>query len=232
MNVGLYRGAAAMVANERRLEAIAANLANVGTAGYKRIAAVHNGGLSRRAPGHTTVRTSLSVDWSQGRLQRTGIPTDMALMGQGFFAVEGPEGEKYTRDGHFFLTEDGVLSTQEGFPVAWDGARGHVDPLGERIDVDSSGRITQGTRLVGRLKLVDFPAVELLQQEGGGYFGAQPTLARGPADVEVHQGAVEAANVAAVDEMVALIQTQRAFDAGSRVMSLISQSYRRLNNSR
>ena len=98
------------------------------------------------------------------------------------------------------------------------------------LTVDRSGSVWQGGRPVGQLKLVDFSAREALTQTREGYFQASAALARIPADVEVHQGALEGSNVNAVDEMVAMIQTQRAFQRSARVVELVSKSYERLHN--
>jgi len=231
MNIGLYRGAAAMHANERRLETIASNLANLRVNGFKRSAVAQHApaGLEGN-PQHRMVWTARHVDWSQGPLERTGVATDVALMGDGFLAVEGPEGELYTRDGQLQLNEAGVLVTQEGYAVAWDGARGQIDPTSQPMVIDLTGQVSQDGRRLGRLKLVDFGARDRLQAERRGYYSADPALNRIPATAEVHQYAVEGANVSPVDELVALIETQRAFQAGSQVVQLISQSYQRLAN--
>ncbi len=229
MNVGINRGVEAMVASERRLAAITSNLANAQATAYKRVATVQHGepalGLN---DGHVAVKTQLAVDWSQGRLERTGVPTDLALRGDGFFTVEGPEGELFTRDGRFEVTEAGVLVTSDGLPVAWDGARGTLDPIGEPIRVDLDGTVTQGNQQRGTLKVVDFPAREKLEVGRHGYYVASPALRQVPATAEVHQGALESANVSTVEELVRLIETQRAFEAGANVVKLIDQSYQRL----
>lgn len=233
MNTGILSGASAMRASEHRLEAITANLANARATAYKRTATAHHG-IAGATPNREAVdiRNRAYLDWSQGPLERTGVPTDVALMGEGFFAVEGPAGEVYTRDGRFALAESGQLVTLEGFPVAWDGARGTLDPVGEAVTIDGAGAVRQGERAVGRLSIVDFESRERLQQGSHGYWQAPPELRPIPAAAEVHQGALEGANVQAIDEMVSLIQTQRAFEAAAEVVRLLSQTYERLNQFR
>lgn len=229
MNVGLYRGMEAMAASERRLAALTSNLANAQTTGFKRVATFdHGDSASTRNTEHTVVRTGVALDWSQGALERTGVATDLSLRGEGFFAVEGPSGEVYTRDGQFHLNEEGVLLTGDGFPVAWRGARGAVDPLGEPIRVALDGSVLQGAQPVGQLKLVDFPAKDSLEQERHGYYVAGPNLEQTASTAEVHQFALEGSNVSTVDELVRLIETQRSFEAGSNVVQLIGKSYERL----
>jgi flagellar basal-body rod protein FlgF len=232
MNVGMYRGVKAMEASERRLAAITSNLANMRSTAYKRVAAVQHGEATNSTQNDRSgVETNLSIDWTQGPLERTGVSTDLALTGGGFFTVEGPEGELYTRDGQFQVTEAGDLVTQDGLPVAWDGGRGTIDPIGEALVISLDGSVNQGSQNLGKLKLVDFEAREKLDQERHGYFVASPALKQIPADAEVHQFSLEGANVSSVEELVRLIETQRAFEAGSRVVQLIGETYQRLASS-
>ncbi len=218
-----------MTASERRLRALTTNLANVGTTGFKRVASVSRGEVvTGRNAQHAVVKTETQVDWTQGPIERTDVATDFALQGEGFFAVEGPEGEVYTRDGRFHLDEAGTLVTEEGYPVAWSGGRGSIDPVGEPLRVGADGSVTQGPRSVGRLKIVDFADKGTLQEIQRGYFRADPGAAVLPSTAEVHQFALEGANVSSVEELVRLIETQRAFEAGSNVVQLISQTYQRL----
>ena len=229
MNVGIYRGMETMAASERRLAALTSNLANARSTGYKRVATFAHGQTSTgRNPNHAVVRTGVALDWTQGPLERSGVGTDFALRGEGFFAIEGPAGEVYTRDGQFHLDEAGNLLTGDGFPVAWEGARGLVDPLGEPLRVALDGSVMQGAQSVGKLKLVDFAAKEDLDQQRHGYFVAGPNMEQVPCEAEVHQFSLEGSNVSTVDELVRLIETQRSFEAGSNVVQLIGKSYERL----
>lgn len=229
MNVGIFRGMEAMAASEQRLAAVTSNLANAGTTGFKRVATLQHAEQSSLNSEHATLKTQTSLDWTQGPLQRTGVATDLALRGDGFFAVEGPEGEVYTRDGQFQITEGGDLVTQDGFPVAWDGARGVLAPVGEPIQVALDGSVTQGGTTRGKLKLVDFDAREKLDQERHGYFVAPAAVNMFAVTPEVHQYALEGSNVSTVEELVRLIQVQRAFEAGTNVVQMIGQTYERLN---
>ena len=230
MNAGLYQGVAAMRASQRRLEAITSNLANISSTAFKRSVSMNHGVKLGRS-GRTTLTTTTAMDWSQGPLLRTQVSTDLALMGDGFFAVEGSpeEGELYTRDGHFSINERGVLVTQMGSQVAWQGARGILDPIGAPIRVDLSGQVFQGQRTIGRLRVVDFADRSQLQIGKTGDFVAPDDVQPRSSTAEVHQGALEGSNVSAVEELVALIQTQRTFEAGANLLTMISQSYERLN---
>ncbi len=231
MNVGLYHGVGAMMACERRLDVIAHNLANVGTPAFKRCTPATEarlvGSTSRRFP---VTSTSKSIDFRQGELERTGNPYDLALLGAGWFAVEGSAGEMYTRNGSFRVDDKGVLQTVEGHMVAWSGGRGRIDPVGDPMTIDASGVVTQGEGRVGQLRVVAFDDESSLRADGHGYWRAPGDARRAPSQAEVQQGALERSNVLAVDELVELITVQRNFESASSVLDMIDQTYRRLNS--
>lgn len=229
MDSGLYSGVSAMDTGQRRMDSIAANLANVDTPAFKRLStstqAFHVRRGDRTVPG---LRLHQRVDFSQGALQRTEVPTDVALFGEGFFAVDAPAGELYTRNGSFQVDGDGVLQSADGYPVSWESGSGRIDPVGAPLLIDPTGNVSQGAETVGRLKLVAFDAPERLELDRKGYYAAPARLPRRAATAEVHQGALERSNVSAVDELVSMIQVQRSFEVSSNLMRSIDQTYRRL----
>ena len=233
MDTGLYSGVAAMGAAEKRLEAIAANLANLDTTAYKRTSTatavfeVPRGPAKRRE-----LATTDTIDFTQGVLERTGNPLDLALDGRGFFAVETRDGEAYTRDGAFRVDEQGVLLTQDGDPVAWDGARATLAPVGEAVTVDGAGVVRQGSQELGRLKLVDFADPSRLARDPRGLWHARRDLDPAASTATVHQGALERSNASSIDELVAMIRVQRGFESATSLVRSIDQSYRRLNQQR
>jgi flagellar basal body rod protein FlgG len=229
MNVGLFRAAVAMASSQKELETMASNLANVGTTGYKRGSSAAQEFELQRARGPVRgLALETAVDFSQGELVRTERPLDLALFGEGFFAVESPAGEVYTRDGSFHLTETGVLVTEEGNPVAWETQYGQIDPTGLPIVVDGNGGVKQGTQDMGRLRVVAFADQRALSLDRFGNWIAPANLREVAHDAQVHQGALEQSNASAVDELVAMIGLQRHFEAVAGVMSSIEESYRRL----
>lgn len=229
MNRGLYSGVEAMTAAEKRLDVIAGNLANLSVNGYKRrstATASFEAALAGRVERHIATRTT--VDWSQGSLEATGNDLDLALYGKGFLAVETPAGEGYTRGGSMRLDSEGVLMTRDGHPLAWEGGRGRIDPLGEGVRVDAEGWVWQGEEQVGQLKLVNFESPDRLRRDSQGYLLASPTLKEAAHELEVRQGYAEHSNASAVDEMIALVATQRSYESAARLMGSIEQGYRRL----
>jgi flagellar basal body rod protein FlgG len=233
VNIGLYSGVNAARASERRLEGIAANLANVDTPAFKRVAtgveAVRMQGGGELDLG---LRATALTDFSQGPLEPSSSPYHLALMGPGFFAVEGPRGELYTRNGSFHVDDSGVLQTNEGYPVAWERRGNPIDSTGEVVTVDGRGVVRQGQLEVGKLKVTDFTDRAALQDLGDGYFQASAGNREVAAEGVVHQHNLEGSNVSSIDELVAMIAVQRGFESARNVMSLIDQSYGRLTQSR
>ncbi len=227
---GLTNAATAMLAHEKRLESITSNLANANTHGFKRrMAASHGTWMGRMDAAHMGLQMAEANDFSQGSLLNTGNTLDLAIQGEGFFAVESPQGEVFTRDGEFHLTGAGVVVSKEGYPLVWDGVQANIQPTGEPIVVDKTGAVTQGNRQLGRLRHVAFADNNLLDTTKEGYWIAPPRLAREQATGQIVQGAVEDSNVNPVNELVAMISVQRKFEQASQIITQIDQSYRRLN---
>ena len=229
MNAGLHRAALSMRAHQRSLDAIAANLANVGTTGYKRVrTAEHQFEVSRAHGSVRGLANESRVDFGQGELQRTGRDLDLALQGAGFFAVDGARGEVYTREGSFHLTAQGELVTDDGQPLAWEERSVPLDPVGLPIEVDGEGTVRQGQVEIGRLRIVNFADAGRLRLDRDGYWSAPASLRHAAHEATVHQGALEDSNALAVEELVAMVDVQRSFETVARVMSSIEDSYRTL----
>lgn len=228
MDNGLNHAAGAMRAGERRLEAIAHNLANVSTRGYKRQASFAQAlqGTRGRAP---QVTSGFAADPAQGPLVTTGNPLDLALDGAGWFVVEDRGGRSYTRDGSFRLDDKGTLVTQDGLSVAWKGGRGSLRTAGAAVTVDESGRVRQGEVTVGQLDVVDVDQPARLVPGNGGRWTAPSGTQEIPSKAQVKQGTVERSNVEAMDELVALVTVQRSFESAATMLRTIEQSYHRLN---
>lgn len=214
----------------RRLDQVANNLANSNTTGYKRgLSFVHALHAKEGELANTQPSSGSLVDYSQGELEHTGTATNFALEGQGFFAVEQPDGEAYTRNGSFFISQDGSLKSMEGYPVAWEQLNGTIDPNGEAIIGDAEGNISQGRSNIGKLKLVNFEDLQRLYLDQEGYLHAPLDLRQTAHEASVYQGHLEGANINPIEEMVQMISIQRAFDSATNLVSMISDTYQRLN---
>ena len=230
MNVSLYQAAAAMNANSRWQEVIAENLAGSTVPGSRKqdvsFSAVSAGIAPTTAGlnGSTYVMpaTTARINFQQGTIRPTGLPTDLAIEGPGFLEVQLPSGHRaFTRDGELQLNAQGQLVTKQGYLVMGDGGPLQMDPTNSSpISISATGEVSQGGGLKGRIRLVEFSQPGLLQPIGGGCFMAnspqgQPAPAQSS---QMRQGFLEAANSSATKEMASLITSMRMFEANQKVM--------------
>jgi flagellar basal-body rod protein FlgG len=214
-----------MLGESARQDVVANNLANATTTGFKKSVAtstpfgemlVHNMGM----PGAPEVGSlnlgaevrGIATIREPGPLRFTGNRLDMALMGDGYFTVQGPAGRRYTRDGSFALDQAGRVVTKDGEPVLGAGGTPITLDRGE-VRVAADGTITQGTAVRGRLLLTDLDPASISDQ-GGRYVTG---TARGPAaQARVRQNHLEGSTVNVVSEMVELIRVMRSFEANQK----------------
>jgi len=212
------------IAAYRSMDTIANNLANVSTPGFKRESAKFEEYVSmvRPSEGQTGKQpvsfvkdAGTSRDISQGNVNATGAPLDLALNGKGFFTVATPNGERYTRDGHFTLNAAGQIATADGYAVQGEGGAITITPTDGDIHISSDGVISSvvnGTlNQLGKLRLTDFADERAMNREGANlYSGSGATQ---PAKATVVQGAIEASNVQPVLEISKMIEVMRAYEA-------------------
>lgn len=212
----LAAAAAGMRVQAATLDVIAHNLANASSAGFR---ARHEAFTSFG----DTLLPDVGVGLTQGPLRRTGVPTDLALRGQGYFAVATSDGVRYTRDGRFVADARGHLSDVHGNPVL--GALGPARfPTGARID--EHGRIYDGAAIVDRLRVVVFD--KPCQDGEDGLCVAPQGLAPQRALARVQSGYLEDSGVDAVSEMTALVAAERAYEANEKSAVRADESLRRL----
>lgn len=235
---GLYLSAAAMLSHSLRHELNSANLANLNTPGYKaRRAALgefgqmllnrlEGGAVPIGAVGFGPAIATVDNDLNQGTLVETGWELDVALQGDGFFAVQTPEGVRFTRAGDFRRSPDGLLVTAEGHPVL--GVNGVLRIADERVAISSSGEVVAGDRTIGRLRLAAFANPEFLERSVGGTFA--PTDAAGAEQAAssaiVLQGFLENANVDAAAATVEMMAAFRAFEANQQAIRIQDETLR------
>lgn len=226
----------AMQMEQVRIDALANNLANANSSGFRQILtrvaerAESAGGVARQAsiqaqksdfwPQMPALDMSPALDPRSGPVVATGRTTDVALMGRGFFAVATAEGERYTRNGSFALNEQRQLVTAEGHPVQGDG--GALTITGEEFTIAADGAVLVDGNQVGRLKIVDFPDATRLEHLGANLLKApedQTPTAVPAEEASVAQAHLEGSNVNPVDTLVAMIAAQRAFEIHARVLS-------------
>lgn len=234
MNVSLFQAAAAMNASSRWQDLIAQNLSASSIPGFKKqdisFSAIEAGlmgarGASGAQPAQFTLpRMESYTNFTNGELKFTGVKTDAALDGPGFFEVQLPNGTAgYTRDGEFHVDAQGQLVTKSGHLVMGTGGVIQLDPKDANpITIAANGDISQGTARKGKLKVVEFNTPQLLAPVGGGLFAALDSKLQ-PSDssrTNLRQGFLESANTSPVVEMANMITAMRHFEANHRMVQL------------
>jgi len=172
----------------------------------------------------------IKTDFSPGSLQKTGRPLDLALSGDGFFVLDGPDGPLYTRNGVFHIDAQNQLVTATGLVVQGEGGPITLPAetsLGQiYIGKDGTVRVSDGaeSQEQGKLQLVSFTDTHVLMPVGTTAFAAPPGTPTQEAEAVVAQGTRESSNVSAVTELVELIGASRYFEASQRAMRTIADA--------
>ena len=205
----------------RAMDVIANNIANVSTPGFKREAAKFEEFVTwvtpseeQKGPQPVSFVKDAGVmrDLSQGNLDHTGAPFDLALNGQGYFSVQTPQGERYTRSGHFTLDAGGQLVTSDGYPLLGEGGAITITPGDGDVHVAADGTLSGKTGQIAKLKLVDFPNARALLKEGASLYSTTQTPAT-PTALSVQQGVLESSNVQPVIEISHMVEVMRSYEA-------------------
>ena len=218
------------LATERKFTAVADNIANVNTDGYRRKDFEFKEVISRPA-GHATASyvadRGIVMDFNPGVLTETGNPLNVALGGEGFFAIEVDGETQYTRRGHFVMGNDGTVQTPEGYPVL-DGALGPIQlPANTRdIVIARDGTISTEQGQIARFGVFNFDDETLpnLTRAGNVAFMAPPGATAEPVENPmVVQGKVEASNVSPIIESVAMQDASRAYQSSLQLLRTSEQ---------
>jgi flagellar basal-body rod protein FlgF len=231
---GLYAAASAMLAGLTRQNLLSHNLSNVDTPGFRQILTALDDflmtdvsttpgmGLDNRlrALGDLGLGTETAPetgDFTQGALKQTGQPLDLAIQGAGFFRVQTPNGERYTRDGRFIRDANGQLVTVDGYAVLSNAGAPITLPGGE-VSVAPDGTISVNGQTMARLGLAAFadPATELTRDLPNTFAPAgAPT---GTDAGTVQQGFLEMANVNPAQLMTQMVAVGRAYEAAQQLV--------------
>ena len=249
---GLYTAGAGMITETKRTDVIANNLANSSTTGYKRddainrefapmlirrindgkpqndVTSINGFSIGGAAPvvgtlGLGSYIADIATDHAQGSLQTTGNPLDLAIAGDGYFAVQTPQGVRYTRDGNFYKAASGQLQTVNGQAVLDNQGRPITIPArATMVTIGEKGQIMADNQPVATLQFVQFgPDRQALLKQGNSLYYPQAGAQAQPAVGTIQQGMLENSNTNVVTEMVELINNYRIYEAGSK--AVISQ---------
>ncbi|EMP56647.1 flagellar basal body rod protein FlgG [Marinobacter santoriniensis NKSG1] len=259
MHPALWVSKTGLSAQDIKMSTISNNLANVNTTAFKRDRAQFQdllyqikrqpGGLNTQnseLPSGLQLGTGVRVvgttkQFSQGNLQVTDQPLDMAINGRGFLQVETPDGQiAYTRDGEFQLNSNGDVVTPDGFPLV---PNINVPDNATNVTIGKDGTVSavvddQTAPInLGQITLVDFVNPQGLQAVGNNLYKAT-TASGDPNEGEaglaglgtIEQGQIESSNVEVVEELVNMITTQRAYEMNSKVVSTTDQMLQFITN--
>jgi len=205
------------------------NLANVSTAGYKRVCNAFSRALQSQAgvpdayyPGEIDLDSAF--DFSQGSLTQTGRPLDLALHGKGFFVIETLQGPLYTRNGMFQTNPNGQIVDPDGRIVAGEGGPITVPPdvSHSQITVSGDGTLSTADTTIGKFRIVEFGDDESKLIPAGGncfHMPDEDVMPVTAGNAVVKQGYQEASNVRIVDELVDMIMVARLYEANMKIVS-------------
>ncbi len=247
MVYGIYQSAAGLQVNQYRQSVLANNLANVQTAGFKPdLTLVRERPVESREDGAAPSLSHPVLDeltggslvaptvtsFEQGPIEPTGRPLDLAIDGDGFFAVSDAGQERYTRDGRLMFTPTGELVTAAGnHAVLGTGGEPLRVPanLAGRVRIDADGRLAVGGTVYGQIRTVSFEDTSLLRKTGGNLiqgFGQAPETAQ----VRLRVGAVEGSAVDPTQTLVSLMQVSRAYEMNATLVGLADTTLGRAVN--
>ena len=223
----------------RQMEVIAHNFANMNTTGFKRERMMFVDHLVRGAgaaggdgasDGNLAFVRDVATyrDLSEGNLTQTGNPLDVAIEGDGFFAIGSPDGERYSRNGSFVLDDEGQLVTGNGMPVLTGGGQPiYFSTADTEITISRDGTISTENGELGRLRVVRFEDPHSMRRVEGGLMSSDDT----PEEVvvpRVVQGMIEGSNVEPILEMERMISVHRAYERSKKLVDGENERIRKM----
>ena len=221
---------------ERQMDVVSNNVANVNTAGFKADRSLFEEYLNSGAHEDNFMARDRRVsyvqdrgtfkDFTQGALEQTKNPLDLAVAGNAFLVVQTPAGERYTRNGGLQLNNVGQLVTVGGNPILGTSGPIVLQPTDHDVNVSPDGTITvlEGSArtdsIRGKLRLVSFADAQKLLKEGSNLYSAGEGAAQPDTKATVQQGFIEKSNVNAVAEMSNMIEVTRAY---TQISNLLQQ---------
>ena len=233
MDSGYYAAYSGLLARTEALDSAASNLSNSGTKGFRaereyfRSAIMGPDALNsqlNRTVNDFGVIGGNKLDLGQGSLMPTGNPLDLAIEGQGFFAIQAAAGIRYTRDGQFERTTTGLLTTPQGEPVLNAENQPIRIPAGD-VEIGSDGVISSGGAIAATLGLWTFSSADVLVPEGANRYRVDPSIKAKPAVPSVHQGSLEGSNQDVIQGTLQLILVQRQAEMMQKALTVFNNDF-------
>ncbi len=240
MSGSIYAATSGSEVQRLRMDILTHNLANINTVGYKSDDAVFRikdedleGNLP---PGEEAevlmnlpvIPLTSSTDFTQGLLQPTGNPLDLAIQGDGFFSIQTDAGVRYSRNGSFTLSEEGTLMTHDGHTVMGEGGEITID--GAEVEFDGNGNVLVDGQITDKLRIVEISDRTALTKEGYNLFVLDEN--RGTEEpveyADLHQGFLEGSNVNAVKIMTDLIEVMRGYESYQKIIRTLDENSSKL----
>jgi flagellar basal-body rod protein FlgF len=237
MDSGYYAAVAGLVARTQDLDIAASNLSNAQTPGYRSEREYFRSVLLGADAADSQLGKVLNnygvlggdqINLAQGTLQRTGNQLDLAIEGEGFFAIQTAQGLRYTRNGSFHRTPDGKLATTSGDAVLSSAGQPIAVPPGEvTIGVDGSLSVSGGVG--STVGVFTFPKGTNLKPEGADRYAAPENVkAQATKDAAVHQGALENSNQDTITASMNLILIQREAEMMQKALSVFHTEFNKI----
>lgn len=244
---GLYTAYTGMLNEQHRMDTLSNNMANVTTIGYKKEGTTSQSFddvLALKIKDSTVGYSNATrmgfmqpgvkigenyTDWSEGSFKITDNIYDIAIAGEGFFAIEftnksGETGTMYTRDGQFTLNTEGYLVNSNGDYVLDENSKRIQINTATDAAIDKQGNITQDGRVVAKIGLTDFQNYDYLQKYGENYYYTLEGAEKTPASGQFYSGYLETSNVSVVSEMVDLIAISRQYESNQKIIQTIDNT--------
>jgi flagellar basal-body rod protein FlgF len=235
MDSGYYAAYSALLARTEAMDAASSNLANANTSGYRaqreyfRDAVAGEGAADSQLNGAVNrygVLGGDQIDLGQGALVKTGNATDVAIQGQGFFAVKTIHGERYTRDGSFQRSKDGMLVDSAGDPVL-DAAHKPITMPNGTIAVGTDGAVSVDGGVVDQLGVFVAPATQLIPEGADEYRVNDARTLKPSQDYSIAQGELEGSNQNIVNGSLQLMLIQRQAEMMQKALSAFHNDFDR-----
>ncbi len=228
---GIYSSGSGMQPRLMRLDVIANNVANADTTGYKKdsifVQIMKDVGVAQSTGAGELAGLDVKefTDFTEGSLRPTNAPLDIAIQGEGFFVLDTPEGQRFTRNGNFRIDDNGDIVNSGGDKLMGAGGRINI-PGAEKMEqndlsISKSGDIMMGPTKLGKIRIVTFPDMQKLLKTAGTMFRSDDSPKDVPLSDEkttIRQGYLEESNVEALTEMVQLVELSRGFETDQRTM--------------
>lgn len=235
---GLYIAGSGMMLQRRKMETITNNITNADTTGFKKdhlVSHTFDDVLIERINDTRVLSQTnlvgplnfgtqvdqLYTDFSMGNIEDTGRDTDLFIAGDGYFALNTPDGERYSRSGAFQLDSQGILVDGNGNQLL--GIEGPIYVGSEGFSINENGDVFIGDERINTIRIVSFEDNTALRKEGGNLYSTITAPIEDAANTAIKQGALESSNVEIAREMVDMMTVYRAYETNQKMVTMIDE---------